>query len=111
MNMKKDKEIKQKYDSDFERLRELVNSFDPLFLIDIGAPEDEYDSLTEKILSNVYDGKTKIEMTNLVRHEIQHHFGLVVSEEFKEKFKIELEKFIDTIYEYFVMNKDKTPDA
>ena len=107
MNKKINKLQNKKYESDFEGLRELVNSFDPLSLIDAGAPEDEYDSLTERILSYVYCEKTKIEMTNLVRHEIENNFGLVISEEFKEKFKIDLEKFIEIIYEHFEMNENK----
>ena len=111
MDKTEKKELNQKYKSDFEQLRKLVNSFDPISLIVVGAPEDEYDCLTGKILSYVYNQKTKIEMTNMVRHEIENHFGLVIEEEFKEKFNIESEKFIDSIYGYFEQYENKTHNS
>lgn len=101
-------ELNLKYKVDFKQLQELVNSFDPISLIEAGAPEDEYACLTEQILLYVYKKKTKIEIENLVRHEIEHHFGLVVDEKYKEKFRTEIEEFIETIYDKFELNKKNT---
>ncbi len=84
MDKSKKKELNSKYKVDFKQLQELVNSFDPISLIEGGAPDDEYDCLTEQILSYVYKKKTKTEMEDLVRHEIEHHFGLVVEEKYSD---------------------------
>jgi len=55
-------------------LRELANSFDPISLIESGAPDDEYGCLAEQIFSCVYKKKTKTEIVDLVKHEIEHQF-------------------------------------
>ena len=70
-----DKSLKQKYRTDFATLTELVNSFDPCGLISGGAPSDEYDCLTQQLLSSVYSIKTREEMKELILHEIEHHVG------------------------------------
>ena len=111
MDKTKKKELNLKYKFDFKQLQELVNSFDPITLIESGAPEDEYDCLTEQILSYVYKKKTKTEMKDLVRHEIEHHFGLVVEEKYKEKFRTDIEEFIETVYDKFELNEKQTPNA
>jgi hypothetical protein len=105
MDKPKKKELNSKYKFDFKQLQELVNSFDPISLIEGGAPDDEYDCLTEHILSYVYKKKTKTEMEDLVRHEIEHHFGLVVEEKYKEKFRTDIEEFIETVYDKFELNE------
>lgn len=108
MDKTEKKELNSKYKFDFKQLQELINSFDPISLIEIGAPEDEYDCLTEQILSFVYKKKTKIEMTNLVRHELEHHFGLVVEEKYKEKYRTDIEEFIETVYDKFELNEKQS---
>lgn len=102
MEMEKRKEKQnQKYKSDFNQLREFVNSFDPVSLIDAGAPENEYDSLTEQILSYIYKQKTKQEMKNMVIGQIENLFGLVIEEKYKESFNNDLNEFIEKLYEHF----------
>lgn len=98
-------ELNLKYKVDFKQLQELINSFDPISLIEAGAPEDEYDCMTEQILLYVYKKKTKIEMGKLVRDQIEHHFGLVVDEKYKEKFRTDIEEFIETVYDKFELNE------
>lgn len=50
----------------FGVIREIVNRWDPCNLISVGAPEDEYDTLTFKLLSgfenklNLHDQKEDI---------------------------------------------------
>ncbi|MFC5651393.1 hypothetical protein ACFPYJ_20210 [Paenibacillus solisilvae] len=43
--------------SDFLALRKIVNEFDPVGLIGVGAPEDEHDNLTQKLIRSLYDHK------------------------------------------------------
>ncbi len=47
------KELKAKYKKDFHKISLLVNEFDPCGLIEGGAPLDEYDCLTNHILSSI----------------------------------------------------------
>jgi len=51
MEAKMSKELKSKYKKDFATLTELVNDFDPCGLIKSGASIDEYDCLTQQLLS------------------------------------------------------------
>jgi hypothetical protein len=70
-----DKALKTKYKNDFAAIRELVNAFDPCGLVGGGAPDDEYDCLTQQLIISLYDKKTKTEIRELILHEIEHHFG------------------------------------
>lgn len=106
MDKSKKKELNTKYKLDFKQLQELVNSFDPISLIEGGSPDDEYNFLTEQILSFVYKKKSKIEMENLVRYEIERHFGFLADEKFKEKFRSDVEKFIEVVYDKFELNEN-----
>lgn len=106
MNKTNNKELNYKYKFDFKQLQKLVNTFDPISLIEGGAPVDEYDCLTDQILTYVYKKKTKTEMTNLVRYELEHHFELVVEEKYNEKFKTDIENFIETVYNKFKLNEE-----
>jgi hypothetical protein len=65
-----------KYKADFTALTELVNFFDPCGLVSGGSPLDEYDSLTQQLLSAVYSKKTRQELKQLILHETEHHFGI-----------------------------------
>jgi hypothetical protein len=66
---------KLKSTKDFETVRTLVNNFDPCGFIHLGAPIDEYDCLTNKILGHVYNKKNRQEIKDLILNEIEHHFG------------------------------------
>ncbi len=69
-----DKVLKYKYKTEFAIMTELVNAFDPCGLIEMGAPSDEYDGLTEKLLSCVYNKMIIPEIKEYVLHEIQCYF-------------------------------------
>jgi hypothetical protein len=103
-----DKEVKQKYKTDFAALTKLVNSFDPCGLIEGGAPPDEYDCLTEKLISSVYNKKTRQEMKELILHEIEHHFGFpdltAFDEPYKSQFYSSLDKLLSDIEKAFTQN-------
>ena len=96
-----DKAIKRKYKADFVALRELMNSFDPCGLISGGAPVDEYDCLTQQLLSSVYSNKTKEEVKAILLHEVVHHFGTpdvaTLAEPYKTRFNSNLDKFLNDL--------------
>lgn len=70
-----EKELKQRYKADFATLTEIVNSFAPFGLIKGGAQTDEYDCITQQLLSSIYNKKTRQEMKDLILQGIKHHFG------------------------------------
>lgn len=94
-------DLKFKLKDDFNKVQELVNSFDPCGLIDSGAPIDEYDCLTNQILSAINTGKTRTEIHNLILHEIEFHFGTpdleTLVEPYKTEFYTDLEILIDKL--------------
>ena len=99
------KELKQKYKKDFVVLRELINSFDPCGLIGGGAPKDEYDYLTQQLISFIYNKKTRQEIKELIIYEIELHFGTpdltTLSKKKKAKFDGDVEQMLNNIEKYF----------
>ncbi len=99
------KELKTKYKKDFTTLTELVNSFDPCGLIESGAPTDEYDCITQQLLSMAYNKKIKQEMKELILHEIEHHFGTpdltTLNETDRTKFNNDLDKLLNIVEKKF----------
>jgi hypothetical protein len=83
--------------------------FDPCGLIEGGAPADEYDCLTEKLPSNVYNRMSRKELEELILYEIEHHFGLpgLTGEPCKSQFYSSLDKLLSDIEKTFTQN-DKT---
>lgn len=106
-----DKGLKQKYKVEFAAMTELVNTFDPCGLIESGAPPDEYDCLTEKLLSCVYNEKTRQEMKELILYEIEHHFEtpnlIILGEPYKMQFYNDLDNLLQDIEKHFYLN-DRT---
>lgn len=94
-----DKELKIKYNNDFLKIRFLVNRFDPCKLIEAGALEDEYDSLTNKILSGLYNKIPRDEIRKGILHEIEYNFGIPILSEMEQydrtKFSDDLETLLD----------------
>ena len=95
------KELKRKFKSDFDKVQSFVNEFDFCGFISAGAPIDEYDCLTSELLISAYNGKTRVEMKDLILHEIEHHFGIpditILTEPEKTKFFNDIENLIDKI--------------
>jgi hypothetical protein len=90
-------------------MAQLVNAFDPCGLIKSGAPADEYDCLTDKLLSKVYKRKSRQEVEEFILHEIEHHFGLPdltdLDELYKSQFNRSLDKFLSDIEKTFTQNE------
>lgn len=96
-----DKEVIQKYKTDFAVLTKLVNTFDPCGLIKGGAPSDEYDCLTQQILSSIYNKKSNEEIKLLIIHEVDHHFEMPVEEKYKALFNDSIDKFLKNLEQTF----------
>ncbi len=100
-----EKELKQRYKADFATLTEIVNSFDPCGLIKGGAPTDEYDCITQQLLSSIYNKKTRQEMRDLILQEIEHHFGTpdltTLDEPYKSRFYKSLETLLNDVDKKF----------
>ena len=60
------KELKLKYKKTFNDLKQIINSCDPWRLIEIGAPEDEYESEITKILVGLLKCNSVDDATKLV---------------------------------------------
>jgi hypothetical protein len=98
-----DKKLKQSYRDDFAKMRTLINDFDPCSFINAGAPDDEYDDLTHKILSHIYLDKTREEIKRMIMSDLEFYYGCVDDQKFKENpeferlFKADFETFLDKI--------------
>src|SRR5687768_1220878 len=94
-------ELKEKYKADFEKVREYVNEFDPCGFIHFGAPIDEYDCLSNHLLSAVYQNKTRDETKTIILNEIEHHFGTpdltIMLEAEKTEFYNDIEKLLEKL--------------
>jgi len=91
-----DKELNLKYKRDFKKVSLIVNEFDFCGLIKGGAPIDEYDCLTSQVLSSFYKKRPRLEIRDLIIHEIEDHFGTHDVDEIKEPFKTKLYSTLDT---------------
>jgi hypothetical protein len=60
----------------FAELRDLVNEWDPIGLINTGAPEDEYDCLVGPILRRLEAETSVHEIAAFLDHEMVEHFGV-----------------------------------
>jgi hypothetical protein len=67
---------KETYSQTYERVKVLVNEFDPCGLIALGAPDDEYDCLTNEIIHLLNESTTVQKIKDIVIKEIQEHFGV-----------------------------------
>jgi hypothetical protein len=94
-------DLKHQFKEDFNKVQEFVNDFDPCGLINSGAPIDEYDCLTNQLLSAIYSGKQRTEIKGLISREIIEHFGAPdldrLDEPHKTNFYNAMEKLIDKL--------------
>jgi hypothetical protein len=74
LRLNQDSVIKQ-YGERFFMLRKIINKHDPIGLIKIGAPEDEYDAEVATIIVQLYDKKTETEILELVYTEFLRWFN------------------------------------
>jgi hypothetical protein len=97
--------LKDRYKDDFEKVRGFVNEFDPCGFIHFGSTEDEYDCLTNHLLSSVYQRKTRDEIRSLILHEVDHHFGTpdrtIMLEPERTQFYTDIETLLDKLEQHF----------
>ena len=86
---------KEKYDSAYAEVKALINEFDPCGLIEIGAPDDEYDYLTHSLIDLLNEGVTIKTIKDLTIGEMQNHFRVNVpkAEPYFYKFYTNLNDF------------------
>jgi transcriptional antiterminator len=102
----KNKELKNKYKTDFKVVQEAVNLFDPYGLIKGGAPIDEYDFLTDIILSGLYRNLSNNELRELIIKELGHDFDLLDDTFNQDQFRNNIEELITE-----TKNKIKRPNC
>ncbi|QES87353.1 hypothetical protein [Rhizosphaericola mali] len=69
-------EIRRKYDSDFSELRKIINSWSLI----PGSPNDEFDSLNNKILSQLNKNQDFEKIDRIIQSELIVHYGLFDNE-------------------------------
>ncbi len=62
-------------------LRTLVNAWDPVKLLSLGAPEDEYDCFVNGLYSLLKEGATRKRLSAFIQCELSEHFHVVVDQE------------------------------
>jgi hypothetical protein len=97
--------LKEKYLKDFKAIQRLVNQFDPCALIKGGAPADEYDFLTNLILSKYYSHTARQEIKSSIIKELKRRFDISGWDELeshdKGRFFDELDSLLDKVENYY----------
>jgi hypothetical protein len=70
-----------KYKNDFKNIRQLMNWWDPVGLINSGAPEDEYDDVTEQILLEINKGTKQKDLAVFICSIFENDFNFEISAE------------------------------
>lgn len=78
------KYIERKFEKSFLEVRDIINEFDPLQLIEIGAPSDEYESEVGVILLDILNAKDKDDILNIITKEFGYVFGSQKKDEKKD---------------------------
>ncbi len=84
------KELKRKYDGDFSQLRKIINSWNLIS----GSPADEFDSLNNKILSQLYKIADAEKIDRILQSELIVTYGLFSNE-------FDLEVFVNQIMNWW----------
>lgn len=87
------KQLKAKYKTEFGITSEIVNEFDLCGLITGGAPNDEYDSLTNFILSSITNKRSHDETVEKIIHLLEDYFGY--NDSIAETQKLKLQRTLD----------------
>ncbi len=66
--------VKSEYGDRFMELRTIINQHDPISLLDIGAPEDEYESEVKTIIVQLKDDMTQQQVHDLIYQEFLRWF-------------------------------------
>ena len=66
--------VKHTHANHFFFIREIINKYDPIGLIAIGSPEDEYDPEVKTIVYQLKDVHTIVQIQDLVHQEFLRWF-------------------------------------
>ena len=96
------KELKDKYKNEYDRIQKLINDFDPCGLIQSGAPDDEYDCLTNHLISMTIKGTKIEELKTSIITEMADHFGVHIPtvEPYKSQFQKDLHEFAVSVRQF-----------
>lgn len=70
------KDLKRIYDGYFSQLRKIINSWNLIS----GSPDDEFDSLNNKILSQLYKNADAEKIDRILQSELISTYGLFSNE-------------------------------
>ena len=62
------------------QLRALVNTWDPIGLIEAGAPEDEYECIVGPLMRMLEERTSQAKMIDFLSKEFDEHFGTPVDD-------------------------------
>lgn len=68
--------MNKKFFYEKKELIDLLNQWDPIGIMSLEAPKDEYDCFVNPILSILHKGKGKSELTNFLKKHLEDHMGL-----------------------------------
>lgn len=89
--------LNKRYKQDFKKVSIHVNEFDLCGFNKGGAPDDEYDCLTDHILSSYYKKQSRSEIKGQIINELVNHFGCLDSINPREPFKTKLDLILDNL--------------
>jgi hypothetical protein len=78
----------QSYGDLYTDVARIFRSLDPMQLIEMGAPDDEYDSEISTILPRFNEASSSSGMTRIVHEEFSHWFGRDLAGEMSEYEKL-----------------------
>jgi hypothetical protein len=70
----------------WRELRDLVNTWDPIGLIAIGAPQDEYECVVAPVLRLLEQGASQEAIVSYLAGECSDHFGAPIAESSAREF-------------------------
>ncbi|WP_366296465.1 hypothetical protein [Paenibacillus sp. AN1007] len=105
---KENHEIKIAKDSKtFLELREIVNKFDPVNLVEHGAPDDEHDRLTTELLMLLFQESMDEMRDLLINCSIWYGYDPNdMKEEFRERFNKKIDRTHNEILNWYAKNKN-----
>ncbi|MFD2614157.1 hypothetical protein [Paenibacillus gansuensis] len=83
------KKLKKRYSTLYAQLEPIVNEWDPIGLIEGGAPKDEYDCITVQLIELLQQGMNHNDVFEFIVKELDDHFGMgirSVADEYREQF-------------------------
>ena len=85
--------LKKKHTKYFLLVREIINELDPVGLVEMGAPEDEHDTLTGQVLALIVNDRIKDVRQTLIDSYDRYGFGVDKLEEaYKDIFYKQIDK-------------------